>query len=403
MIDLVPAEYWDYKFSDIIRALVATMGLRNQRRMLYIAGLGSCIPARSARAALVTAIRALDLASGARIGVPLYCCPVVFKAINEAGCTVRFIDVERDTVCMSVKDLFAKRYEVDAAIAVHMFGNLCDMPSILEVMQGKPIIEDCAQSFGSKIGNCMAGTFSTIAVFSFRSGKYLSVGEGGALFSNHPDIRARLSQSIDALHVPSRAEEGKHIVKTYIRSKLRSKPLYGAVGYPLWSLYNKKVDYSAKSPIVMSQIYMSDLAITKNRLSYIDSAIQGQRANAEFYSRSLKVDLSMLCSEKIGMFYNRYLYPIIFPTTEQRDFIEAYLHSRQIGTAKPYKDVAEVAAIHYGYKGDCPVAEHIAERVLIIPSYYSLKKREVNHISDCLNNGWAELTSRGCSLGILAN
>jgi dTDP-4-amino-4,6-dideoxygalactose transaminase len=111
----------------------------------------------------------------------------------------------------------------------------------------------------------------------------------------------------------------------------------------------------------------------------------------------------MLCSEKTGMFYNRYLYPIIFPTTEQRDFIEAYLHSRQIGTAKPYKDIAEVTAIHYGYTGDCPVAEHIAERVLIIPSYYTLKRREVHHIADCLNKGWAELTSRGCSLGILAN
>ena len=377
MIGLLPTEYWEYKFSDIIRGLAAALGPRKPNGMLYIAGLGNCIPARSARAGLVAAIRALDLPPGARIGVPLYCCPVVFKAIKAAGCTARFIDVEPATYCMSAEDLFAKRSQVDAVIAVHMFGNLCDMPGLQEAAQGKPIIEDCAQSLGSKLDGRMAGSFGTIAVFSFRSGKYLSVGEGGALFSSHADVRSRLSQLISEMPAPSRAEECVHVAKTYIRSMLRSKPLYGVVGYPLWYIYNKKVDYSAKSPIVLSQIYRSDLAITINRLALLDSAIERQRANADFYSRTLKLDSGMLCSEKPGTFYNRYLYPIIFPSSEHRDLIAAYLHSRQIDTAKPYKDIADVAAAHYGYAGDCPVAEQIAKRVLVIPSHYSLKKKDV--------------------------
>ena len=94
MLGLLPSEYWEYKFSDIIRGLAAALGPRKPRGMLYIDGLGSCITARSARAALVVSLRALGLPAGARIGVPLYCCPVVFKAIKEAGCTACFIDVE---------------------------------------------------------------------------------------------------------------------------------------------------------------------------------------------------------------------------------------------------------------------------------------------------------------------
>jgi dTDP-4-amino-4,6-dideoxygalactose transaminase len=395
MISLLPTELWEYKFSDIIRGLVGALGSRKADGSLYIPGIGNCIPARSARAGLIAAIKALNLPIGARIGVPLYCCPVVFKAIKAANCTPRFIDIEPATYCMSVDDLFRKRSEIDALIPVHMFGNLCDMPSLQEAAQGIPIIEDCAQSLGSTLNGRMAGSFGTIAAFSFRSGKYLSVGEGGALFSNHADIRSRLSELIAAMPAPSIADECAHIAVTYIRSMLRSKPLYGVVGYPLWNIYNKKVDYSAKSPIFLTQIYRADFAITINRLAHLDSTIERQRANADFYSHTLKLDPRMLCSEKPGTFYNRYLFPILFHSSEQRDFIADYLHSLQIDTAKPYKDIADVVATHYGYTGDCPEAEQVAKRVLVIPSYYSLKKGDVQRIAQCLNTGWAEITSRG--------
>ena len=188
MLGLLPTEYWEYNLSDILRSLPVALGPSKQNGMLNIAGLGNCIPTRSARAGIVAAIKALDLPPGARIGVPLYCCPVVFKAIKAAGCTARFIDVEYSTGCMSTEDLLAKRSQLDAIIAVHMFGNLCDMPGLQEAAEGKPIIEDCAQSLGSRLDGRMAGSFSTIAAFSFRSGKYLSVGEGGALFSSDADV-----------------------------------------------------------------------------------------------------------------------------------------------------------------------------------------------------------------------
>jgi len=397
MIGLLPVEHFEYKFSDIIRGLAAALSPAKMTGILSIHGLGNCIPVRSARAGIVAAIRALELPPGARIGVPLYCCPVVFKAIEMAGCKACFIDVEYSTYCMSAEDLFTKRTHLDAAIAVHMFGNPCDMSSLKEAMQGKPIIEDCAQSIGSNLDGRMAGSFGAIAAFSFRSGKYLSVGEGGALFSSNEDVRTRLSKLVFAMPIPGRAEECAHVAETFIRAQLRSKPLWGIVGDPLWKIYNKKVDYTAKSPIVISQIYRSDLNMTINRLTLLDSIIEKQRANTDFYSRTLKLDPGMLCSERPGTFYNRYLYPITFYSSEQRDFIASYLYSRQISTMQPYKDIADVAATHYGYKGDCPVAEQIANRVLVIPSYYDLNKDDVQRIAQYVNEGWEEITRSGLS------
>lgn len=391
MLGLLPTENWEYKLSDIVHGLSAVLGIKKMNGMLHIPGIGDCIPTRSGRAGIIASIKALNLPPGARIGVPLYCCPVVFKAIGAAGCTARFIDVDYSTYCMSVDDLSRKRSEIDAVIPVHMFGNMCDMPSLQEAVQGIPIIEDCAQSLGSTLNGRMAGSFGTIAVFSFRSGKYLSVGEGGALFSNYADIRSRLSELITAMPPPSIADECAHIALTYIRSMLRSKPLYGVMGYPLWNIYNKKVDYSAKSPVFLTQIYRADFEITRNRLKLLVSAIERQRANADLYSSTLKFDPGMLCSEKPGTFSNRLQFPILFHSSEERDFIADYLHNHQIDASRPYKDIAEVAATHYGYKGDCPVAEQIAKKVLVIPCNYRLKKGEVERIAKCVNAGWAEI------------
>ena len=60
-------------------------------------------------------------------------------------------------------------------------------------------------------------------------------------------------------------------------------------------------------------------------------------------------------------------------------------------------DIAEVAATYYGYTGDCPVAEHISKRVLVIPSHHGLKKEDIERIAECVNAGWTEITSRRAS------
>lgn len=385
MPGLVPSEYWEYKLSDVFLGFTAALGQMKPNKILNIEGIGNCIPVRSARAAIVFAIRALGLPPGARIGAPLYCCPIVFKAIKAAGCTVRFIDVEPDTACMSADDLRAKISQLDAVIAVHMFGHLCDMPRLREAAQGKPIIEDCAQSLGSTLNGRMAGSFGDIAVFSFRSGKYLSVGEGGALYSNNDKIFSELAQSVSALSAPSHMEDCAHVIKTYIRSILRSKPLWGLIGYRLWSAYNKSIDFSEKTPIVMSQMFGSDIAITTNRLATLNYQIEKQRINAAYYAKALTSASCTICNEMPGAFYNRYLYPLILPSPDHRDAIAAALLEQRIGTIQPYKDIPELAGAYYGYAGDCPVSERIAQRVLVLPSYHSLKESELRRVTNCTN------------------
>src|SRR5262249_29209112 len=159
-------------------------------------------------------------------------------------------------------------------ITVHMFGNVSNVPRLRDAIGGKPIIEDCALSLGSKLNGRPTGSMGDIGIFSFRSGKYLSVGEGGALFAADPSLSDQLSRSISTLPAPKRFDELIHVAKTWLRSALRSKPLYGLVGYSLWEKYNQKVEYSDKSPISLTQGFRTDLELARRRLASLDSVIE---------------------------------------------------------------------------------------------------------------------------------
>jgi dTDP-4-amino-4,6-dideoxygalactose transaminase len=191
--------------------------------------------------------------------------------------------------------------------------------------------------------------------------------------------------------IPSRIAELVHMAATYARSTLRRKPLYGVLGYPLWAAYNRRVGYADMSPLVLSRMYFSDFVLTLRRLGTLDDAIAKQRANASVYEKSLRLYPARLCLEKPGVHYNRYVYPILFPSSAQRDSMATYLHHMKIDTSRPYKDICKVAASYYGYSGDCPVAEQAAQKVLAIPSYHALRTTDIERIATRVNAGWAAI------------
>jgi perosamine synthetase len=392
MLGLLPVELWKFGLGDLGGGLISALGHRSREQRLSVPGLGECIPARSARAAIVTALGAIGLAQGARVGVPLYCCSVVLKAIEAAGCKPRFLDVEASTFCLSAADLKEKRSQIDAVIAVHMYGNVCDIPDLQEVAPGLPVIEDCALSLGSKLGDRLTGSLGDIGVFSFRSGKYLSVGEGGAIFSNNQSLHSNAARMVSELSAPAPMDELLHVAKTYLRSSLRSKPMYGLAGYALWEAYNERAQFAAKSPIAMSQIYQTDLELTKKRLGRLNMMVDAQRKNADYFVQNIRAESSAFCHEPRGAFYNRYQFPLTLPSQRHRDFLAAFLHKKKIDTAKPLDDIVEIARTYYGYAGDCPVAEQLSKRVLIIPSYHGIGTDEIERIARSVNDGLSELS-----------
>jgi len=395
MPSLIPAELHHYSLRDVAIGLSASRTPDDNPAAITLPDVGTGIAVRSARAAVIVALKALGLPEGSRVGVPLYCCPVVFKAIKAAGCRPRFVDVDPESHCLSLRDLRSKRSDIEAVIAVHMFGNLCDMPKVHEIMEGKPVIEDCAQSLGSKLEGRACGSFGDMAFFSFRSGKYLAVGEGAALFTRESDLRTRVLSLVEALPVPSRTEEIRHVMATYVRSTLRSRPWWGWLGARIWAVYNKKTDFADKSPIVVGRMFSSDLAVFRRRIRGLESMIASQRAHADYLERHLRLGATQLPVAGIRAIPNRFMYPIVFAAADSRKAMTAYLKRHGIGTATPYEDTVAGATENYAYEGDCPSAERLLQRTLVIPSYYSLRKKDMEHIVRSANDGWALLGEAG--------
>jgi perosamine synthetase len=391
---LIPTELYAYSLSDTIIGLRAAFGPGRPLEDIDLPLVGKGVPVRSARAGIIVALQALGLGTGARIGVPLYCCPVVFKSVRAVGGRPVFLDVDPGTFCLSVEDLRAKAAGLDAVIAVHMFGNLCEVPAVLEAMVGKPVIEDCAQALGSRLQGRPAGSLGTVSVFSYRLGKYLSAGEGASIHAASPQLGAAIRRLVSELAVPTRADELKHPIDAWARSLLRREPLWALAGSSLWQVYNRKTDFMEKSPIVISRMFRSDREILRRRLSGLDRLIQSQRGNAQYYIDHLEIDRSRLCFEKPGAFANRFMFPIVLDSGRERDLLRAGLKKRGVGAATPYEEVVEGAASNYGYERNCPTAERLLKTALVIPCHHALTRKDRSRVVVALNEGWAETIGR---------
>jgi dTDP-4-amino-4,6-dideoxygalactose transaminase len=145
----------------------------------------------------------------------------------------------------------------------------------------------------------------------------------------------------------------------------------------------------------MAQSYESDHAVAIRRLRELPGAIQTQRRNSDFYLRNLSVEAGMLCLEAPGAFFNRLQFPLLVPTSGQCDRLAELLHQDQISTIRPYKNITDIAAAHYGYKGECPEAERIAGTVLVIPSNHVLRNAELRRITASVNRAWAAIAKKG--------
>lgn len=98
-----------------------------------------------------------------------------------------FVDVLPDTWCIDPEKAEAAiTPRTRAIIAVHLYGNLCEIDDLRDVGEryGIPVIEDAAEAIGSIYHEKCAGTMGTFGVFSFHGTKTITTGEGGMFVSN---------------------------------------------------------------------------------------------------------------------------------------------------------------------------------------------------------------------------
>ncbi len=107
--------------------------------------------------------------------------------IVHLGAKPVFVDILPDSWCIDPELAEAAiSPRTKAIIAVHLYGNLCDMDKLLDIgkRHGLPVIEDAAEAIGSQYHGKRAGSMGIFGCFSFHGTKTLTTGEGGMFVTN---------------------------------------------------------------------------------------------------------------------------------------------------------------------------------------------------------------------------
>lgn len=115
--------------------------------------------------------------------------------ITYLGATPVLVDILPDTWCMdpaAVEAAITPRTK--AILAVHLYGNLCDIDALLAIgaRHGIPVVEDAAEAIGSIWHGQRAGTMGAFGTFSFHGTKTITTGEGGAFVTNDSALYERV-------------------------------------------------------------------------------------------------------------------------------------------------------------------------------------------------------------------
>ena len=172
------------------------------------------------------ALHLASIAAGVKPDTTYITSPITFVASANAGlyagANVKFVDIDPETINMSIEHLklvVKESSNVSAIVPVHFAGYPCDMSSIENIADsvGAAVIEDAAHALGasypdgSKVGCCKN---SLMTMFSFHPVKAIAAGEGGMITTNdyatyHQLLRLRshgINKEEDSLVYPNQRD-----------------------------------------------------------------------------------------------------------------------------------------------------------------------------------------------------
>lgn len=313
-------------------------------------GAKYCIGVGNGLEALRMILQAYDIGEGDEVIVPSNTFIATALAVTYVGAKLVF--VEPDITTYTINPLLIEEKITDktkAIIAVHLYGQTCDMDSIMEIAKkyNLKVIEDAAQAHGAEYKGKRAGNLGDAAGFSFYPGKNLgALGDAGAITTNDEQL-AR---------------------------KVRAIGNYGS---------EKKYNHIYKG--TNSRLDEIQAGFLNVKLNHLDKWNDRRREIANRYLDGIKnpnIVLPTVKEENVPVWH------IFAIRSEKREELIKYLTKNNIGTMIHYPIPIHMQKAYedLGYKqGDYPIAEKISNEQISLPMFYGLKDEEVDHIISCLN------------------
>jgi len=325
------------------------------------------VAVNSCTAALHLSLLAADVGAGDEvITTPMTFCATANSIIHAGGRPV-FVDCDRDTQLIDVKQIEAAiTPRTKAIVPVHFAGRVCDMQAISDIARrhNLRVIEDAAHAIEGRYAGKKVGTMSDMTCFSFYVTKNVTTGEGGMVATADPDLADRIKTQ--ALHGMSRDAWKR----------------FSDAGYKHYEVVSPGFKYN-----------MMDLqaAIGLHQFDHVEIWLGRRNEIWQRYSDELRdLPIGLPPKDDPHSRHARHLYTLMIDPDSAgitRDEFMTRMHKRNIGTGVHYVGVH----MHPWYREnlgtraeDFPNATWISERTVSIPLTPHLEDQDVTDVIDAV-------------------
>ena len=297
------------------------------------------------------------------------------------GANLNFVDIDRNTHCMSVEDLEnkLKKNKVDLVIPVHMAGHSCDMREIFKLKKkyNFKIIEDSCHALGGKYQSYKVGSskFSDISTFSFHPVKPITTGEGGMITTNNKKIYQKLLHyRTHGIHKDANKFQNKNLAFDKNGNQNR------------WYYEMTLLGYNYRLTDIQA-------ALGSSQLRRIDKITSKRNKIANFYLKTFQNFSNIqLPQTKKNILHAYHLFTLLIDFKKigitRTDFIKI-LGEKGIGSQVLYIPVflQPYYKKKYNYNAkNFPNTMYYYEKALSIPIFYDIKKTELKNIVNTIKS-----------------
>ena len=315
-------------------------------------GVKHAMTTSSCTGALHLSLVALGIGKGDEVIIPDISWVATASVVKYVDAEPVFADVLPDSWCIdpqSIEKRITKKTK--AIIPVHLYGQPANMEEILRIAKkhNLKVIEDAAPAIGAEFNGKRTGGFGDISGFSFQGAKLMVTGEGGMLVTNNSD----LFETVKHYAEHGRASTGFEI--SDIGFKYKMSNIQAALG--------------------LAQLERADELISKKVQLF------------EWYSEGLK-DLEGISLNKVNTESEKSIYwmsSIIMNKNfgVSRDELMNKLRDRNIDTRPLFP---QMSSFRMFKKYDNPVAKHIANNGINLPSGHERTHEEIAYICETIKD-----------------
>jgi perosamine synthetase len=274
------------------------------------------------------------------------------NAIARNNASPVFVDVNKETLGLcpvALEQFFDQNAEknehgtfnkntgqrLSAIVPMHTFGHPCKMEQILELADfwKIPVVEDAAESLGSKISAKHCATFGKLGVLSFNGNKTITCGGGGAIITDDQTL----------------AQQAKHLTTT---AKITHQ----------WEFIHDEIGYNYRMPNL-------NAALACAQLGQLDGILKDKRLLAHAYEGFFEQESwGNFFAEPGGCTSNYWLNAVMTSGKKQRDDLLKKTNESGIMTRPAWQLMPDLEMYKRCQTGDLTTARWLSERVVNLPS-----------------------------------